>query len=85
MVANYTRKVNKNAKEKAARVGFSFARYSEMAALAAVVAENEGLTVGALNNSGVLLVSSYLDLFESAVALAGVVSALLNGARDTMI
>ena len=56
-----------------------------MAVLAAVVAENEGLTVGALNNSGVLLVSSYLDLFESAVALAGVVSALLNGARDTMI
>ena len=48
-------------------------------------AEDEGLTVSALAHCGVLLVCAYTDLFKSAVALAGVVSALLNGAGDAMI
>lgn len=48
-------------------------------------AENEGLAIGALTCRRVFLVSAYTDLFKSAVALAGVVSALLNSAGDAMI
>ena len=48
-------------------------------------AENEGLAVGAQTHSRVLFVSTYADLFKSAVALAGGVSALSNGACNAMI
>ena len=48
-------------------------------------AENEGFAVGALAHCGVLLVSTHADLVESAVALAGVVSALSNGACNAVV
>ena len=48
-------------------------------------AENEGLAVGALTHCRVLFVGAYTDLFKSAVALAGVVSALSNGASNAVI
>ena len=48
-------------------------------------AENEGFAVSALADCGVLFVSTYTDLFKSAKALTGVVSALSNSAGDAMI
>jgi len=48
-------------------------------------AEHEGFAVCTLGNRGVLLVSADADLVKSAVALAGVVSALLNSAGDAVI
>ena len=54
-------------------------------ALAAVAAKHKGFTVGALNNSGVLLVGTNLDLVQSAISFAGMISALLYGAGDAMI
>ena len=53
--------------------------------LAVLCAENEGFAVGALTHSGVLFVSTNADLFKSAVALAGVVSALSYSACDAVI
>ena len=53
--------------------------------LAVLCAENEGFAVCALNCCGVLLVSTNADLFKSAVALAGVVSALSDSAGDAVI
>ena len=54
-------------------------------ALAAVAAKHKGFTVGALNNSGVLLVGTNLDFVQSAISFTGMISALLYGAGDAMI
>lgn len=51
-----------------------------------LVLRAEGSAVGALTHRGVRLVSSYLDLIESAVVIAlGVVLALGNGAFNASV
>ena len=74
-------------RENGTAVLFSFEIKLVAGAVLAVLnaAENEGLAVGALTHSGVLFVCANADLFKSAVALAGVVSALSNGACNAMI
>lgn len=54
-------------------------------ALGAVSAENKGFTVGALNNSGVSLVSTDLNFVKSAEALTGIVGALMNRAGNAVV
>ena len=56
-----------------------------MTVLAVLVAQYEGLAVGALNNSRILLVSTYLYLLKCAVTLAGIVCTLMNRAGDAVI
>lgn len=55
------------------------------AALAVFASENEGFAIGALADGGILLVSADSDLFESTVALAGIVRTLHNGAGNAKI
>ena len=51
-----------------------------------LVAEDEGFAIGTLDHSGVLLVGTHADSLKGAVvALAGVVSALGNGALDLVV
>ena len=51
-----------------------------------LVAEDEGLAVGALNHSGILLVRTDADSLKGAVvALAGVVCTLGNCALDHVV
>ena len=56
-----------------------------MTVLAVLVAQYEGLAVCALNNSRILLVSTYLYLLKCAVTLTGVVCTLMNRAGDAVI
>ena len=56
-----------------------------MTVLAVPVAQHEGFAVGTLNDSRILLVSTYLYLFKCAVTLAGVVGTLMNRAGDAVI
>ena len=75
--------------KKAAEAAFFFLHYrtvpSEMTVLAVPVAQHEGLAVGTLNDSRILLVSTYLYLFKCAVTLAGVVGTLMNRTGDAVI
>jgi len=51
-----------------------------------LVAENEGLAVGALDHSGILLVRAYTDSLKGTViALAGVVRTLCYGTLDLTV